>query len=167
MLDTNVLVDYYLGREPGCSACASIIDLAQDAHPLYAAALSLKDVYYLVGATLKRLQRSERGELGDADAHACNQIAWSCVRHALDVVLVANTGRSECLDAFVLRSLHDDFEDDLVAASARAVQADFLVTSDERLMAHSPVAALTPQNMVRLLQAEGLTSPASNATYSR
>lgn len=154
LLDTNVLVDYYLGREPGCSACVNIINLAHDRHPLYAAAPSLKDVYYLVGATLKRLQRQERGALAQADAQACNEIAWGCVRHALDVVLVANTGSKECLDAFVLRSLHDDFEDNLVAASARSVQADFIVTSDERLLAHCPVAAILPQDMAKLLQAE-------------
>lgn len=153
LLDTNVLVDYYLGREPGCSACVDIINLSQGRHALCVAALSLKDVYYLVGATLKRLQRSEQGTLSKGDAAACNEIAWSCVRHAMDMALVANTGSGECLDAFVLRSLHDDFEDNLVAASARSAQADFIVTGDEHLLAHSPIAALAPQDMAALLKA--------------
>lgn len=153
-LDTNVLVDYYLGREPGCSACVDIINLAQGKHALYVAALSLKDVYYLVGATLKRLQRQESGSLSQADAEACNEIAWSCVRHAMDIALVTNTGSRECFDAFVLRALHNDFEDNLVLASARSAEADFIVTDDERLLAQSPVAALAPEAMVKLLQAE-------------
>ena len=154
LLDTNVLVDYYLGREPGCSSCKSIIDLSCDKHLLCVAALSLKDVYYLVGATLKRLQRTESGKLAEADAKACNEIAWSCVQHAMGFALVVDTGNKECLDARVLRSLHDDFEDNLVAASARSAQADFIVTGDDRLLAHSPVAALSPQDMVSLLEAE-------------
>lgn len=154
LLDTNVLVDYYLGREPGCSACVSIINLAYDKHLLCVAALSLKDVYYLVGATLKRLQRAEHGSLTQVDAKACNEIAWSCVQHAMDFALVVNTGNKECLDARVLRSLHDDFEDNLVVASARSAQMDFIVTGDEHLCAHSPVAALSPQDMVSLLEAE-------------
>lgn len=154
LLDTNVLVDYYLGREPGCSACVRIIKLAHDRHLLCVSALTLKDVYYLVGATLKRMQRSEAGLLTDADARACNEIAWSCVRHAMEATMVVNTGRKECLDAFVLRSVHDDFEDNLVAASARSVQADYFVTSDERLLSHSPVAAFAPRDMANLLQAE-------------
>ena len=154
LLDTNVLVDYYLGREPSCSACVDIMNLAHDRHLLCVAALSLKDVYYLVGATLKRLQRAERGTLDDADAHACNEIAWSCVRHAMDATMVVNTGNKECLDAFVLRALHDDFEDNLVAASARSAGANFIVTSDERLRAQSPIAALLPQDMAKLLQEE-------------
>lgn len=154
LLDTNVLVDYYLGHEPGCSACRRIINLCRDRHLLCVAALSLKDVYYLVGATLKRLQRNEEGALAQADAKACGEIAWSCVQHAMGFALVVNTGNKECLDACVLRSLHDDFEDNLVAASARSAQADFLVTGDDRLLAHSPVAALSPQDMVNLLEAE-------------
>ena len=157
LLDTNVLVDYYLGREPGCSACRNIIDLAYDQHLLCVAALSLKDVYYLVGATLKRLQRTERGSLTEADAKACSEIAWSCVQHAMGFALVANTGNKECLGARVLRSLHDDFEDNLVTASARSAGADFIVTGDDRLLAHSPVAALSPQDMVSLLEAEART----------
>ena len=154
MLDTNVLVDYYLGREPGCSACKRIIELARDRHILYASASSLKDVYYLVGSTLKRAQRIEGGALMEDAAVACADIAWSCVRNALDVVLVANAGQTETLDAFVLRSVHNDFEDDLVLASARAIHADLFVTGDASLAAHSPVGALTPQAAAALLESE-------------
>lgn len=154
LLDTNVLVDYYLGREPGCTACKRIIEQACDRHPLYVTALSLKDVYYLVGSTLKRLQRRDFGMLTEAAANACNEVAWGCVRNAIDFAIVTNTGRNECLDAFVLRSVHNDFEDNLVAASARAARADFLVTGDERLLSHSPVASLLPQDMASLLEAE-------------
>ena len=154
LLDTNVLVDYYLGREPGCSACKDIIARCCGEHALYAAAVSLKDVYYLVGATLKRAQRVEQGTLSEQDALACTQIAWSCVRQAMEFVLVANTGRAECLDAFVCRSVHEDFEDNLVVAAARTIGADFLVTGDERLALHSPVGALSPRAMANLLEAE-------------
>lgn len=154
LLDTNVLVDYYLGREPGCSACARIIELANGTHAIYAAAVSLKDLYYVVGATLKRANRQENGILQQADAEACNQIAWSCVRQAMVFVVVANTGKSECLDAFVYRAVHDDFEDNLILATARSIHADFLVTGDEKLALHSPVGALSAQSMARLLAAE-------------
>lgn len=155
LLDTNVLVDYYLGREPGCSSCKSIISLCNGKHALYVAAISLKDVYYLIGATLKRAQRFERGSLSEHDALACTEIAWGCVRHAMDFTIVAHTGKSECLDAFVYKSLHNDFEDNLVLATARSLGVDFLVTGDEKLVLHSPVGALTPSAMAKLLEAEG------------
>ena len=157
MLDTNVLVDYYLGREPGCDACTRIIDLCLGTHALYAAAVSLKDVYYLVASTLKRAQRLERGTLTEGDARACAEVAWGCVRHAVDTFLIANTGRGECLDAFVCRSVHNDFEDNLVLAAARSVEADILATGDERLALHSPIGAMSPQDLASLLEAEAQT----------
>ena len=59
LFDTNVLVDYLIGREPGCSACKYIIATAQEHQlALYATALSMKDAYYLVCANLKRLERN-------------------------------------------------------------------------------------------------------------
>ena len=41
-----------------------------------------------------------------------------------------------------------------VLAAARSLHVDFLVTSDQKLALHSPVAALTPIAMARLLDAE-------------
>lgn len=154
LLDTNVLVDYYLGREPGCTACKSIIGRSQGRHALYAAGVSIKDLYYLVGATLKRMQRSESGALTDAQVSAANESAWGCVKHALDVCIVANTGNAECQDALFLQSIHGDFEDNLVLGAARSIGADYLVTSDEKLLMHSPVGALSPTVMSGLLAAE-------------
>lgn len=154
LLDTNVLVDYYLGREPGCAALVRMIASSQEANALYVSSLSLKDVYYLVGATLKRAARMEAGTLSEEDELACNEIAWACVKHALDTFIVAGIGRQECLDAFVCRSVHGDFEDNLVLATGRAARVDFLVTGDETLLRHSPLAALAPTDMASLLEAE-------------
>lgn len=128
--------------------------MSRDTHALYVAAISLKDVYYLVTATLRRVQRVDKGVLSEADSRACNEIAWSCVRQAMDYSIVANTGKNECLDAFVCHSIHGDFEDNLVLASARAVGADVLVTGDEQLALHSPIGAMSPQALANLLMAE-------------
>lgn len=57
-------------------------------------------------------------------------------------------------DAFVCRSIHGDFKDNLVFACARSVGADVLVTGDEQLALHSPVGAMTPQALASLLAAE-------------
>ena len=39
-----------------------------------------------------------------------------------------------------------------VVAAARRAKADYLVTNDERLLRHSPVAALSPRDMLALLR---------------
>lgn len=123
-------------------------------HALFVAALSLKDVYYLVGTALKRMQRFATGTFTKTDALACNKIAWRCVRQAMSSVVVANTGQTECLNAFVCRSVHNEFEDNLVLATARSLKVDDLVTGDEHLALHSPVGALSPMDTANLLEAE-------------
>ena len=42
-------------------------------------------------------------------------------------------------------------EDDLIIAAAERSRADFLVTFDERLTRHAPVAALAPADVLALL----------------
>ena len=158
LLDTNVLVDYALGREPGCAACGEIIAQAAGAnHVLYAASTSLKDAYRLVCASLKRAERIASGSVSDARGLAAREIAWACVRQLMQTLLVVPVGQSECLDAFTLRALHDDFEDDLIVAAARKIGADFLVTGDTRLQAHAPVGCLSPRKLADFLVAESAT----------
>ena len=67
---------------------------------------------------------------------------------------VVPVGQAECYDAFTLRALHEDFEDDLVVAAARQVGADFLVTGDDKLRRHAPIACLSPSGLESLLEAE-------------
>ena len=53
------------------------------------------------------------------------------------------------------RQVHDDFEDDLLIAAAQRAQADYLVTNDERLLKHAPVAALSARDALAALRALG------------
>ena len=153
LFDTNVLVDYLIGREPGCSACKYIIATAQEHQlALYATALSMKDAYYLVCANLKRLERNATGALSEQMAKAANRTAWACARQLGETVLVVPVGQTECLTAFTLAELHDDFEDDLIVAAAGELDADFLVTGDERLIKHAPVCCISPQYLQTFLQ---------------
>lgn len=156
LLDTNALVDFLLGREPGCSACKRIIALSDSSKQvLYVSSTSVKDAYYLVRSGLKRAERNVSGSVDERQARAISEVAWACVRQVLDTALVVPIGRGECFDAVTMKVLHDDFEDDLILAAAREVKADFLVTSDEKLMKHAPVACLTPMDMAALLVEEG------------
>ena len=165
LFDTNALVDFLLGREPGCSACKRVIAMCDEGqHALYAASTSVKDAYYLVRSGLKRAERAESGSVGDMQANAISEVAWACVQQLARTFLVVPIGRSECLNALTMQVLHDDFEDDLVLAAARKTNVDFLVTSDQSLMRHAPVACLTPTDLAALLAAEGANkqSPGRN-----
>ena len=155
MLDTNVVVDYLMGREPGCSDCAKLIAMhAACELAVYVAALALKDAYYLVSMQLKRMERKASGSLSEGMAQAANEVAWSCVRQLVENMVVVPTGRAECLHALVFRSVHDDFEDDLIVATARSADVDYLVTNDQGLLKHAPIACLSSADAAALLESE-------------
>lgn len=156
LLDTNVLIDYSLGREPHSGVCTELLgELVLRGKTVFVAAVSLKDLFYVVENYIKRQARADHGgTLLPGDAAAATRIAWGCVERMLEIALVPNLGHAECREAFMLRGVHGDFEDDLVVAAALHVGADCLITSDERLMRHAPVACLAPQDALTLLKRE-------------
>lgn len=158
LLDTNVLIDYALGREPQGGACTELLgELIRRDKTVFVAAVSLKDLFYVVENYIKRQARADHGgALLPGDAAAATRIAWGCVERMLDIAMVPNLGYAECREACMLRGVHGDFEDDLVVAAALHMGADCLITSDERLMRHAPVACLTPQDALTLLRREGV-----------
>lgn len=154
-MDTNVLMNYFLGKEPMATDCRRIIDASAEApHALYVSSLSMKDLGYLLGMSLKRMERLEKGSVSPASAAAASEISWACLKHVLGFAQIVPVGGNECLDSFTYRPLHDDFEDDLLVAAAIASGADFLVTEDTRLRAHAPIACLSTADMAILLEAE-------------
>ena len=160
-LDTNVLVDFELGRG-AARDCADLFALCE-AHdiPLAVSVLSLKDVFYLVQAGIKRQSRTDHaGALPQADALAAQEIAWACVRNIDDFATIIGATRPEYREACLLRSLHSDLEDNLVVACALHCGADLFVTSDEDLLRHCPIAALTPHDaLLRVQAALGIEAP--------
>ena len=61
---------------------------------------------------------------------------------------------SDLWTACGLCNLHNDLEDNLIVAAAQRSNATYLITSDELLIKHAPVAALTPSDALTLLQAD-------------
>ena len=156
LLDTDVLLDYLLGRNPGCAAVTELLSLCYERSMMpYVTSLSLKDVFYLVSMLLKRMSReSSGGTLAEESAVAAQEVAWACVRKLLESCLVVPVGSSTCLEARTLQSVHDDFEDDLQLAAAREMSVDIFVTADARLMRHAPITCMSARDACALLRAE-------------
>ena len=153
--DTNVLLDYALGREPGCSAFVEIVELAEkDKHTLCTASTSIKDCFYVISSSLKAANKSADGVLLESVAQAASKIAWAQIENIMRIVQVVSVGHQECMNARSYRSLHNDFEDNLVLAAARTAKADYLVTSDEKLIQHAPLACLSPRDLLALIRPE-------------
>lgn len=143
LLDTKVWIDYYLGARPGHELARALVGraLGHDATLLYAT-LSSKDVFYVIASVIKRDCRAKHGTLSDAQATAATATAWACLDNMSDIATAVGCDQSDVWLARNTRRLHADYEDDLILAAARRAGADLLVTSDEQLLRHAPVAAL-------------------------
>lgn len=155
LLDTNVWVDYYSAPRAGHVKAFELIDYAS-AHGigLLYAVNSSRDVFYRVAADAKQACREDSGGvLTDAEALAAQAVAWASVEHMHGLATAVGSDESDVWHACKTRSIHSDYEDNLILAAAQRAHADFLVTGDLRLLQHSLVAALNVEDMLAYLRA--------------
>lgn len=153
LLDTNVWIDRFIATRPRNAVVSDLISwcLGHDVSLAYAAQSAL-DVYYQVMAEHKAWWRRER-PLTEEVAKAIKRLAWDCVHLMQTYATAVPVDSSDIYLACKLRDYHDDFEDDLIMGACRRAHANYLVTSDQRLLAHADICAKTPADMLALLQA--------------
>ena len=158
LLDTNVWIDYYVGGRPGHELARALVERALDrGATLLFATLSSKDLFYVMTSVIKRDCRTKHGTLTVAQASAATATAWACLDNMGELATAVDCGQSDVRLARKTRRLHADYEDNLILAAAQRAGADLLVTSDEQLLRHAPVAALDLSDALTYL--EGLTNP--------
>ena len=147
LLDTNVWFDYFLGVGPGLAAIEEIVSrgVKRKVHLLYAPT-SAKDVFYLIS---RRLRQTDARGLSSSASYAA--AAWACARRMMETADAAPQSCAECELACLLRSNFDEFEDNLIIASAETAKADDVVTSDRLFLRALPEACITPEHAVALL----------------
>ncbi len=132
MFDTNVILDVLLERPPFAEPAAHLLAQAERGQIQgFACAMSVTTIFYLT-----------RKSLGRADAH--RQVA-----ELLSILDVAPVNRAVLERA--VRSDIDDFEDAVIAESARQVNAQVILTRNERDFARSPIPAHSPSSLPALL----------------
>lgn len=153
LVDTNVWLDYFLGERAGSADALAFLRTARAAGAslLYPAS-SATDLFYIICAELKRAVARERGAVGETDALAIREIAWSCLGTLRELACAVGMDESDVWLATKFRALTDDFEDGVVLAAAQRAQADYLVTGDTALIAKANVAALAPRDMLAVLE---------------
>ena len=155
LLDTNIWIDNYRQARPGCRASRNLIDAAKEqgvglCYPVHA----LKDVFYILASSLKRDIRSEGNELSEADALACQEVAWASVANMAELAFAVGADQADVWLACKYRSFSGDLEDNFVMAAAERAKADFIVTRDEKLLHASSVKAFTPEDALAYLQTQ-------------
>ena len=132
LLDSNVILDAILSREPWVASAATIWQAHVDGVLVcHVTASSITDIYYIVGR--------------QTDATTARQSVRAC----LDTLHVLPVDGGILERAYQLNS--GDFEDDVQIACAVAEGLDAIVTRDPRGFVDSPVPVLSPDELLRRL----------------
>lgn len=153
LLDTNVWLDHLQDFRPGHKEAMKLIDLAArtQATLLYPVT-STKDVFYIIGNSYKNDLRVATGRpITETDAAIANEVAWACLENMTELGTAAGCDETDVRLARKQCTVHSDYEDDLVIAAAMRSNA-LLVTNDEELLRHCPVAAMDVHDATLYLQ---------------
>lgn len=153
VVDANVWLDYLFGNRPGNKGATKFFTQAQShGANLVIPPHEVCNVFYIVQNRLKAQNKLDGKQTPEEAAVSARVAAWA----AIDLIMeLATVGPSDQMDAIIAsknRSSHGDYEDNLVVACALRTKASWLVTSDRKLIQHSPVATLTPEDACRYLE---------------
>ena len=136
MLDLNILLDVVQRREPFYAASAEVLSLAIDeSNVACLPGHALTTLHYIVAK------------------HADQEQADALVDWLLAHLEVVAQDRSQFLRARTLEIA--DFEDAALASAAEAAGCDLIITRNVADFHSSPVRAVTPEELLLALRAEG------------
>ncbi len=154
LLDTNIWLDYFDESRPGFQSAVDLVEYAQNAGiDLLIAPTSCKDFYYQCAYAIKRDARASGAELTAQLSMAAEEFAWGCVQSIFEMATVVSMGYVDMQMSRSVHKLHRDFEDNLIVAVAMRCGASYLVTSDRRLAANSPIPTLNAGQALAMLSA--------------
>ena len=132
LIDTDVLIDVALDRQPFSDPAAELLDRLQTGPKrAFVAWHTVSNFYYLVASAQ-----------GGSDARAF-------ITELIRFVAVADCGTNAV--AYAARLEMADFEDAMQVAAARACGARFVVTRNAKDFERSPIPAITPQEALGTL----------------
>lgn len=153
LVDTNVWIDWFLGFRRGHELTKKFLqDAAKHDIALAYASTSAKDIFFLIEQDCKINTRKQKGCLSESAAMAANQMAWACIETLNELAQAIGCDGSDVWIAKKHKNMHSDFEDNLVVAAAIRAKALALVTNDEVLIKHCPVAALDVADAISYIQ---------------
>ena len=102
LIATNVWLAYFLARTNATRPIVELLSRAAEAEDivLFSSSLSVNDVYYILGRTMKADARREGALTPEAIAGA-DETAWACVRLIRQKSIIASVGADEVFDSFV------------------------------------------------------------------
>lgn len=153
LIDTNVWLDFFIDRSSRHDSAGALIAKAnRQGATLLTPVAAVKDIYFLIGLELKRMQREAKAEGTESFANSVDEVAWACISSLRRQSVIVGADATDMIEALAMRPSHSDFEDDLIAAALQRAHADYLVTSDEGLLRHQPVPCISIDEALELLE---------------
>ena len=135
LIDTNVILDALMRREPFNRAAEEIIVLSAEGKiNACITASSVTDIYYILKKHMKREEPTRQAIL-----------------KLMAIVNVLDVTGSDCEKACALPM--DDYEDALHAYCAKRYKIDCIVTRDLKHFEGSPVNAMKPDSFLKTMEA--------------
>lgn len=127
LVDTNVVLDYILDREPYNVNAKKIMEICSQETIYGSIALHSVSIIWYV---LRRIPENNRRE-------------W--LKHILEILEVVGTSHEEVVKAINMDSFKD-FEDCLQDRCAATIHAQYIITNNVKDFAKSTIQVITPEN---------------------
>ncbi len=131
LIDTNVILDHLISRQPFMDAASSILRLCFEQKCAgYVAAHSITNIFYI---TRKYFSISKRKKM---------------LIELCEFIDVVGIQKEQVVDA-LLNEYFDDLEDGLQIECACTIHADFIVTRNLADFSASPIPAILPEDFLQ------------------
>ncbi|MDY0254743.1 MAG: PIN domain-containing protein [Tenuifilaceae bacterium] len=129
LLDTNIILDIALKREPHFEHSSKIFELIDKKRIIgYITASTVTDIYYI--------SRREKG----------NEIAIEFISNLIEIIDVIGVDKSTIVKA--LKSNLKDFEDAVQVSAAENYEIEIIVTRNKSDFLNSGLEILTPKELI-------------------
>ena len=137
MIDNNIVLDHSLDRQPHAekSRLVCLLGITDEARTFISVNM-LTDLFYV----LRKEYDSER--------------AQEILDDELSFLQLVGISPEDAKRTLAKR--WPDFEDALVAECASKINADYIITRDEKDFARSPIKAISPEELFDILDEQGL-----------
>ncbi|MCL2718610.1 MAG: PIN domain-containing protein [Lachnospiraceae bacterium] len=134
LIDTNIILDAMMNREPWAKAAQNIIlAVAENKAEACITASSFTDIHYILQKKLRDREKTKQALLG-----------------LLAVINVLDVTGTDCEKAFDLPIT--DYEDALIAYCGKRHKVNYIVTRNLKDYTGSPVEAIAPEEIIKRLE---------------
>jgi predicted nucleic acid-binding protein len=131
LLDTNVVLDVLLAREPFVNNSAKVLQMAEKGEIIcYITANSITDILYILKKYVK--DRSERENI---------------VRNLFEIVDIVSVTKKDIFRSFDYG--YADFEDALQNQCAKKMKAQYIVTRNEKDFKDTEIKIVSPEKFIK------------------